>query len=195
MHSSALLSALALASVVQAQNLSTFVYNLNDVENTTSNTNFGAPLQFESGDFDGEGDLPDRRAYNPIDSTAITREGIKFKAGWQSTYFDHTETNPNRGISRWHGGGSPDAFQLGNVATNATTGPAHWVFSPNVVKADFLNGQSEPGFNLKFTDEAESVRIRVQGNVSLTSSLRALVQNGTQWYEIASMWWTEARPS
>jgi hypothetical protein len=181
-HLCTLVSALALASLVQAQNLSTFVYNLNDVENTPNNSNFGATLQFESGDFDGEADALDQRAYNPIDSTAITREGIKFKAGFQSTYFDYTASNPNRGICRWHGGATPDAFQVGNVATTATTGPAHWVFSPNVVKADFLNGQNEPGFNLKFSDEAASVQIKVQSNVNLTSSLRALVRNGTQWY-------------
>jgi hypothetical protein len=181
-HLTSLYSALALASVVQAQNLATFAYNLNDVENTTSNGNFGAALQFESGDFDGQGDADDRRAYNPITAAAITREGIVWKAGFQSTYFDYTATDPNRGICRWHGGGTPDGFQVGNVITNVDTGPAHWVFTPNVLKENFLNGQNAPGFDLKFTDEAASVRIRIQDNVSLTSSHRALVQNGTQWY-------------
>lgn len=157
--------------------------NYNDSNSNSDNT-----LMQANGDFDGEADATDRRSFISIDTlfTSINdTNGVGnntiINAGFQSTYLDSTLGNPLIGIYRFNGQNqTSDSLQVGSGATNIDNHPVSTTFTPNVVKANFLNGADSPDAGLIFEDAAGSVTVTIQSGNNVIG--RALVKNGADWY-------------
>jgi len=152
-------------------------------------------LAYENGDFDGEADTDDRRAYIEIDSLFASipdTNGVGnttvFNAGAQATQMDSTAGTPGVSIYRFNGSNTAvDYLQVGNSATignGATINddyPQSLTFAPNVAKANFLNGADDTGYTLAFDAAAGSVTAEFN-DTSGVFTVRALVKNGSSWY-------------
>ncbi|MFA5687609.1 MAG: hypothetical protein WC959_00420 [Kiritimatiellales bacterium] len=156
-----------------------FGANYSDVEQNVSK----AGTSTETGDYDFDGNMNDRRRFRPIDTPFIAintkiHAEIKnsvFYGGYQVANFNSTDNVGNVNYYRYHAG--KKALQISNKAGISDMGLA---FSPHVKKADFLNGLSAIE-NLRFENTADSVSINVE-LLNGGKMTRALVKNGTNWY-------------
>ena len=153
-----------------------------------SNDNADSTLTYENGDFDGEADATDRRGFIAIgtlfrsinDTNSVGNNNV-INAGYQSTYLDSTVGDPLIGIYRFLGSGTTDYLQAGNGATNIDNYPLTMTFTPNVTKANFLNGADSNASANAFDNAAASVTATFLSSGG-SYTVRALVQSGSSWY-------------
>jgi hypothetical protein len=162
----------------------------------TQNSALRNVVQTSTGDYNGDGNATDSRAFLPIavgvpklaefNPGQAARNNLVFGGG-QMVNFNSATPAPAFGLIRYNGSGK--YYQVTNAAGSAANGLAFAMFVP---KEHFLAGAQTA--NLKFANKADGFIGKVGfAGISLVDEggirrARLLVRSGTQWYVSRSTW-------
>lgn len=155
----------------------------------SSNQNLNKALtESEEGDFNFDGNEFDLRSYRTIETgfgtignpNNLPNKTRTIHAGYQIATIGSFLDPPVPNLFRFNA--NVDTIQ---VTSGAVASEAAMCFTPHVRKENFTNGFSTNDKDLIFTDEPNAITI-VMAQAASVDTVRALVQNGKNWYVSAT---------